>query len=473
VAITNVSVFRSTDGGITQADSAHGRIQNTAGDRIGFLNMLLLNGYNWQEVTPANLTNNNTGTTTLALTGHGFNIYQRLWMVGMDQIGYLNGTTYGDTLYPTAITSPNALTLPCVNSTASPATAAGSTTANGAIASTTTTSITVASASGFPASSPYVVKIDSEYMLVTAGFGTTTWTVVRGFAASTAATHLTGAAIAQKILIGVAPAGGFNHWTADYTATNKSTYRPPAGNRFFLDVDDTAGSGVYAARVRGYETMSAVGTGTGDFPTVATNTNPYFATNNNNTTPKLWAAIASDRMLIIWVDALNAVVNQSSQGGLIFTDLIEQTKSGDAYATFISAGAGGYAPNEYFMTQFGQLNFSTQMPRTYAQTGAAIKVSMYPKDRRSPNGYAGASGGLTFPHPPDGGLYMTQINVMESTAISRGVIPGLWAPCHQRPFQTFDIVQGTGDHAGRAWLMLDCYSGRQLAFEISNTIQGT
>jgi hypothetical protein len=69
------------------------------------------------------------------------------------------------------------------------------TTANGAISTTGATSITVTSAAGFPGSGNYNIQIDSEVLLVTAGQGTTTWTVTRGVNGSTAATHLTGAVI--------------------------------------------------------------------------------------------------------------------------------------------------------------------------------------------------------------------------------------------------------------------------------------
>jgi hypothetical protein len=42
------------------------------------------------------------------------------------------------------------------------------------------TSITVASAAGFPTTGNYYIRIDNEVMLVTGGQGTTTWTVTRG-----------------------------------------------------------------------------------------------------------------------------------------------------------------------------------------------------------------------------------------------------------------------------------------------------
>jgi hypothetical protein len=63
------------------------------------------------------------------------------------------------------------------------------------ISSTSSTSITVASAAAFPGSGNFNIQVDSEVMTVTAGQGTTTWTVTRGVNGSTAATHANGATV--------------------------------------------------------------------------------------------------------------------------------------------------------------------------------------------------------------------------------------------------------------------------------------
>ena len=57
------------------------------------------------------------------------------------------------------------------------------------------TTVTVASATGFPASGSYYVRIDDEVLQVTGGQGTTTWTASRGQLGTTAATHASGAAV--------------------------------------------------------------------------------------------------------------------------------------------------------------------------------------------------------------------------------------------------------------------------------------
>jgi type II secretory pathway pseudopilin PulG len=69
------------------------------------------------------------------------------------------------------------------------------------ITSATQQTITVASASGFPTTSPYLIKIDNEYILVSGGTGTTSWTVYqtadRGLYGSAATTHSAGATVTQ------------------------------------------------------------------------------------------------------------------------------------------------------------------------------------------------------------------------------------------------------------------------------------
>ena len=71
--------------------------------------------------------------------------------------------------------------------------------------------ISVASATGFPSASPYIVKIDNELMLVSGGAGTTNWTirdaVERGFLGTTATSHSAGAAAVQIQRVSVTKCG--------------------------------------------------------------------------------------------------------------------------------------------------------------------------------------------------------------------------------------------------------------------------
>lgn len=61
---------------------------------------------------------------------------------------------------------------------------------NGAV-----TALTVADVLGFPAAYAFTVEIGTERLRVTAGYGTTSWTVTRGYDGTTAAAHAGGAAV--------------------------------------------------------------------------------------------------------------------------------------------------------------------------------------------------------------------------------------------------------------------------------------
>jgi hypothetical protein len=83
------------------------------------------------------------------------------------------------------------------------------TTLTSAITSSQTT-ISVASASGFPTSGTYRVRIDDEDMTVTGGQGTTTWTVTRGVNGTTAAAHVS----AQTVIRDDVGTSGEISWNA-------------------------------------------------------------------------------------------------------------------------------------------------------------------------------------------------------------------------------------------------------------------
>ena len=74
------------------------------------------------------------------------------------------------------------------------------------------TSITVNSASNFPTSPIYRIIMDGEIMLVTAGAGTTTWTVTRGAEGTTAVSHNAGATLTQIIT-----SGGLSQYRSETT----------------------------------------------------------------------------------------------------------------------------------------------------------------------------------------------------------------------------------------------------------------
>lgn len=124
------------------------------------------------------------------------------------------------------------------------------TTLNGAITAAQTT-ITVSSASGFPTSA-FNIRIDDEYMTVTAGFGTTTWTVTRAANGSTAAAHVTGQTITQVNSSFGSPSTGELIW-------NATTKTLTVNGTFYIDGSAKVSNGAVNS-YNGYGTLYLSGT---------------------------------------------------------------------------------------------------------------------------------------------------------------------------------------------------------------------
>jgi hypothetical protein len=92
-----------------------------------------------------------------------------------------------------------------------------------AITTTAQTTISVVSAVGFPSLAQYRILIDSEIMLVTAGAGTTSWTVTRGAESTVAATHLVNAEVAHILTAGALVQFGANITAASTLPVGSTT----------------------------------------------------------------------------------------------------------------------------------------------------------------------------------------------------------------------------------------------------------
>jgi hypothetical protein len=113
------------------------------------------------------------------------------------------------------------------------------TTLSALIVDAVVTSITVTSATLFPPAAQFRVKIDSELLLVTAGAGTTTWTVTRGVEGTTAAAHSNGAAVTH-----VLTRAAQERWVPDYPV-----WMPRHNNLLFGSGDPTAAAATQAMNV--------------------------------------------------------------------------------------------------------------------------------------------------------------------------------------------------------------------------------
>ena len=273
-------------------------------------------------------------------------------------------------------------------------------------------------------------------------------------------------------------------WAIAYTGTNQRVYRPASGNRFYLAIDDTnpaplsAGAGM--GRAASYETMSAVTTGTKQIPTAAqwaalglTGPSPgslVCKSSSNDTVQRPWIAYVSDTFVHLFIGVSNAVtagwggIFATYVGGLMWGDLVNQQKVGDAYATILIAGTSVSYSNCFAgglcASAAGATLTAHWMQRAYHQNNAGILCAKNPI-MRGLGGVTqiGSDGGTpNFPDPITGGFELAEIWVYEQTNglsgwSARGRIPGLYSPLHNLAsmsayFNVGDAIAGAGTYAG-------------------------
>jgi hypothetical protein len=183
------------------------------------------------------------------------------------------------------------------------------TTLSGALTATATT-VTVNSASGFP-TTPFVIRIDDEFMTVTAGFGTTTWTVTRGTNGSTATTHVASQTVEWKT-----PSSGEIAW-------NNTTKTLTVSGTIYIDGSARiTNSALNSYNGQGTIYLSGTFRATGSVCASISETNCNFATWNPDFDMLMMVANGSggqnDPGVGIFVDN-----NFSYQGGLYATNVVE------------------------------------------------------------------------------------------------------------------------------------------------------
>lgn len=254
--------------------------------------------------------------------------------------------------------------------------------------------------------------------------------------------------------------------------TTRAVFRQGAGNQFYLDVDDrgatsvlTGASGKEAA-VRGYEAMTDVGTGTNPFPTTA-QVGAAVANWRKSATadalPRGWVLLADDRTFHLAV--LNGDLT-STYYMHTFGDFYS-LKVGDGFRTCITVrtSVNGSSTSGNFLAAFSNswagLSGGFYIARIAAGTGTALSGALLVPG-------AGFDTSGAFP-ALDGNVYLSRVLTGDATALSilRGWIRGIYMIAQGVGLNDGDTLVGTGDFAGRSFVVLKgIYQGTQvLLFE--------
>lgn len=265
-------------------------------------------------------------------------------------------------------------------------------------------------------------------------------------------------------------------WTREFTGTDLAVYRPSAGNRHYLWVDDTNAT---SARVRGFEDMTEVSTGTGPFPTDVQLSGGCYTVKSNtaSSAARGWVLAADEkRFWLVSAQAANTIAGSAAAGlGMFFGDIIS-AKAGDAYHTLLIAGSGATTGTAQLGALVAALTSNSPghyMARSYTQAGTSVTLGKHTDHAKSSSSTTIGAGGTTYPDPITGGIGIAPVFVHENIAtLTRGVVPGAWCPTHTLPASPGDTFQGSGGLAGKEFLLVDVSgagSRGRMALEISDT----
>ncbi|SOZ99440.1 conserved hypothetical protein [Cupriavidus taiwanensis] len=284
-------------------------------------------------------------------------------------------------------------------------------------------------------------------------------------------------------------------WTKAYSGTNAASYRMvTSGNTgFYLDVADNASSTAREARMRGYESMSAVATGTGPFPTSAQSSFGVVCRKSasSDSVARPWYIVADGSCFYLLVDT-GDFTNPSYALGFGFGDFFSYAAS-DPYRCMILGRNGentSSTGNEILCqldgsaNAFGQVNNrANYLARTWTGTGGSVQFTKFSSllscysggSTQSKQVMGGNQHPNPFPNGPDGGLILSPVYIGHNLSV-RGYLKGLWNPNHYQPCAHGDAINGTGNMSGKSFLALCVqtatdYTGGsgQLMLETSNT----
>jgi hypothetical protein len=276
-------------------------------------------------------------------------------------------------------------------------------------------------------------------------------------------------------------------WTKPYAGTNVAAFQQGAGsNGMFLRVDDTSTATSYrSARVVGYESMSDVNTGTPtSFPTPTQRSGgaAWFThySSGSVANPRPWRIVADE--MFFWFFLSTYPENNDSNfyynESYAFGDIIP-FKPGDTTHTVLLASYSVDSPNSSEPYPWDGVSISGAMgsnryglwaARSYTNLGGPIWLGWHADNVKASTSWG--QGFLSYPHGPDGGLYLSPVWIHEyhvSPYNVRGIMPGLWVPCHYQGILTqYQVFDGQGELAGRQFMARRHYE-RTVCIEISNT----
>lgn len=286
-----------------------------------------------------------------------------------------------------------------------------------------------------------------------------------------------------------APAG----WLCPFSASNVMVFQQPSGSGFCLRLDDRGSSplglsfgwygGTTEARATGYEAMTSIDTGSGQFPistqitygSGSVNIRKCFSTTNFLTASQAWHIIADDRTFYMIMQSIAGTANYT---GWMFGD-IYSFQDPDPYKCIIigrvvESTQGTYNGLDTFSGELGTANVvGHYMARSYTGLGASYPVGKHGNCAMAGDTGAALYGELNFPNPQDGAFWLSPVLVTEGDAI-RGKLRGFWQYLHEDSAGISGdniTLSGSGNLSNKTFRMfISSSTYNHFVFETSDTV---
>lgn len=251
-------------------------------------------------------------------------------------------------------------------------------------------------------------------------------------------------------------------WEKPYSGTNKAVYTPkfPYNKGYIRILDDSTvpvSSAGRWAKVRAYETMNGIDTGTGEAPTVAQSPNgiSILKSDGSNSTTRKWILIGDSGIFYFFTMWHSSYVNELLYpwGGWVFGEC-GSFRPGDQY-NFIVGGESmtvDSLPNG--QAQYNYFSYSTpsalalsgkSILRSSSQLGSADYANFYSPFVVSAGWFGFTINALSYPWGVNGGAFIYPVMLYDSISYRSPHVPGLYAPLHNAPYNTRVIVENSID----------------------------
>lgn len=271
-------------------------------------------------------------------------------------------------------------------------------------------------------------------------------------------------------------------WTKEFTGTGKAVFKQGTGsNGMRLRVDCSTSS--QTPRLRAYESMTDVDTGTNPFPTDAQISGGGYAYTSTtaDTTARPWMVVATEKAFYLYIGhgdtTAQGVEGSTTYKNIYFFGDYTSFVSGDAYNTLLVCNTTSLVGGGYFggvLATYSSSNIGGKFVARQISQAAGGYAADFMMDTRGGGSVIGSGAAANgYPDAATGDMLLGSILIVEkSTNSAHGVLPGAWAPLHNLPGSPGDTFSGNGQLNGKTFILWDAANSNtrgRVAIETSDT----